>query len=469
MAFLIAFTSVVVVSLVSSAPVENNATVVPDNGEDTASTEATSDLPEVTTAADLPEVPMFRIDNRSDKEKFLEAVRSARKLWNGDYMYQRDIRITRAQLAQIYGVDTSKDETFYAWPNATVPFSIGKKVHDFAREIRDAMRQWEQETCVRFVEMTENTGDTDHVRFVQSRWAYSYLGKQGGAQKLGIPSKFFPDTRYVHLLGHTLGLRHTHADSDRDTLYHVAWDTVPERYRYNFDHESPSYGSRTKIAPLESEFEFDWSSVMADESESVEGDVDFMLQDRRAVYPSDPFYLYRTTSTERASFLEYKKINQLYNCNERCPNVNNSRCQHGGYLGPKCNCVCPPGAVGDRCEHRTTNAKTDICGEVIQENNTVHFASRPSSYHCTWWIRAPQGGQVSVTFTDFSADNSTHSVGSCDLYFELRNRDLYKGERYCWYELPQDEPLFAKKDFLIDYFGSKDANFNFTLTATVYA
>lgn len=470
MAFLIAFTSVVVVSLVSSAPVENNATVVPDNGEDTASTTAASDLPEVTTATDVPEVPMFRIDNRSDKEKFLEAVRSARKLWNGDYMYQRDIRITRAQLAQIYGVDTSKDETFYAWPNATVPFSIGKKVHDFAREIRDAMRQWEQETCVRFVEMTENTGDTDHVRFVQSRWAYSYLGKQGGAQKLGIPSKFFPDTRYVHLLGHTLGLRHTHADSDRDTLYRVAWDTVPERYRYNFDHESPSYGSRTKIAPLESEFEFDWSSVMADESESVEGDVDFMLQDRRAVYPSDPFYLYRTTSTERASFLEYKKINQLYNCNERCPNVNNSRCQHGGYLGPKCNCVCPPGAVGDRCEHRTTNAKTDICGEVIQENKAVHFASRPSSYHCTWWIRAPQGGHVSVTFTDFSADNSTHSVGSCDLYFELRNRDLYKGERYCWYELPLDEPLFAKeKDFLVDYFGSKDANFNFTLTATVYA
>ncbi|KAL1426140.1 hypothetical protein MTO96_018518 [Rhipicephalus appendiculatus] len=363
------------------------------------------------------------------KTIFLEAVRSARKLWNGDYMYQRDIRITRAQLAQIYGVDTSKDETSYAWPNATVPFSFGRKVHGFAREIRDAMRQWEQETCVRFVEKTKNTGNTDHVRFVQSRWAYSYLGKQGGAQKLGIPSKFFPDTRYVHLLGHALGLRHTHANSDRDTLYHVAWDTVPERYRYNFDHESPAYGPRTKIAPLESEFEFDWSSVMADEN-------------RRAVYPSDPFYLYRTTSTERASFLEYKKINQLYNCSERCANV------------------------GDHCEHRTTNAKKDICGEVLQENKTLHYVSQPSSYHCTWRLR---GGQVSVTFTDFSADNSTHSVGSCDLYFELRNHDLYKGEKYCWYELPLDEPLFAKeKDFLVDYFGSKDANFNFTLTATVY-
>uniref|UniRef100_A0A131YK19 Metalloendopeptidase n=1 Tax=Rhipicephalus appendiculatus TaxID=34631 RepID=A0A131YK19_RHIAP len=470
MAFLVAFTSVVVVSLVTSAPVENNGTVVPDSGEDTSNSPATSDVPEVTTATEVPDVTIFRTDKRSDKEKFLEAVRSARKLWNGDYMYQRDIRITRAQLAQIYGVDTSKDETSYAWPNATVPFSFGRKVHGFAREIRDAMRQWEQETCVRFVEKTKNTGNTDHVRFVQSRWAYSYLGKQGGAQKLGIPSKFFPDTRYVHLLGHALGLRHTHANSDRDTLYHVAWDTVPERYRYNFDHESPAYGPRTKIAPLESEFEFDWSSVMADESESVEGDVDFTPRDRRAVYPSDPFYLYRTTSTERASFLEYKKINQLYNCSERCANVNSSRCQHGGYLGPKCNCVCPPGTVGDHCEHRTTNAKKDICGEVLQENKTLHYVSQPSSYHCTWWIRAPRGGQVSVTFTDFSADNSTHSVGSCDLYFELRNHDLYKGEKYCWYELPLDEPLFAKeKDFLVDYFGSKDANFNFTLTATVYA
>lgn len=469
MAFLIAFSSVVVVSFVTSAPVKNNATV-PHSGGDAENTIARSHVTEVTTDTEVPEVTIFKTDKRSDREKFFEAVRSARKLWNGDYMYQRDIRITRPQLAQIYGVDTSKDETYYAWPNATVPFSFGRKVLDFARDIRDAMRHWERETCVRFVETTENTGDTDQVRFVQSRWAYSYLGKQGGAQKFGIPSKFFPDTRYVHLLGHTLGLRHTHADSDRDTLYHVAWDTVPERYRYNFDQESPAYGPRTKIDPLESEFEFDWSSVMADESESVEGGVDFMLQDRRAVYPSDPFYLYRTTSTERASFLEYKKVNQLYKCNERCPNVKSSRCQHGGYLGPKCNCVCPPGTVGDHCEHRTTNAKKDICGEVLQDNKTLHFVSEPSSYHCTWWIRAPPGGHVSVTFADLSADNSTHSVGSCDLYFEIRNRDLYKGERYCWYELPLDEPLFAKeKDFLVDYFGSKNANFNFTLTATVYA
>lgn len=460
MTFLITLTSLLVASLVSSAPVENNATDVPDTDEDAVNTTAASDAPEIT---------IFRTDSRSDKAKFLEAVRSARKLWNGDYMYQRDIRITKAQLAHIYGVDTSKDETYYAWPNATVPYTIGRKVRGFEREIRDAMRQWEQETCVRFVEMAENNGNTDHVHFVQSRWAYSYLGKQGGRQKIGIPSKYFPDTRYVHLLGHALGLRHTHADSDRDTLYHVAWDKVPERYRYNFDHESPAYGSRTKVAPLESEFEFDWSSVMADESESVEDDVDFMLQDRRVIYPSDPFYLYRTTSTEHASFLEYKKVNQLYKCNEGCPNVDSSRCQHGGYLGPKCNCVCPPGAVGDRCEHMTINAKTDICGEVLQENKTIHFVSTPSSYHCTWWIRAPQGEQASVTFSDLSADNSTHSVGSCDLYFQLRNRDLYNGERYCWYELPLDEPLLAKqKDLLVDYFGSKDANFNFTLTATVH-
>ncbi|KAH6928777.1 hypothetical protein HPB50_019498 [Hyalomma asiaticum] len=422
---------------------QTSATDLPDTDEDAVNTTAASDAPEIT---------IFRTDSRSDKAKFLEAVRSARKLWNGDYMYQRDIRITKAQLAHIYGVDTSKDETHYAWPNATVPYTIGRKVRGFEREILDAMRQWEQETCVHFVEMTENNGNTDHIHFVQSRCATFTSSVMHSVYGTRMPTV------------------------NRDTLYHVAWDKVPERYRYNFDHESPSYGSRTKVAALESEFEFDWSSVMADESESVEDDVDFMLQDRRVIYPSDPFYLYRTTSTEHASFLEYKKVNQLYKCNGTCRRhtchviiLRASRCQHGGYLGPKCNCVCPPGAVGDRCEHMTINAKTDICGEVLQENKTIHFVSRPSSYHCTWWIRAPQGEQASVTFTDLSADNSTHSVGSCDLYFQLRNRDLYNGERYCWYELPLDEPLLAKqKDLLVDYFGSKDANFNFTLTATVH-
>nr|XP_054922082.1 zinc metalloproteinase nas-25-like isoform X2 [Dermacentor andersoni] len=402
MEFLITFAFVVVISLASSAPVGNNVTEFLDSAEDAANSTAANNVPEIT---------IFRIDKRSDKEKFLEAIRSARKLWNGDYMYQRDIRITRAQLEHIYGVDTTKDETFYAWPNATVPFVIGRKVRGFAREIRDAMRQWEQETCVRFIEITQEAGNIDHVRFVQSRWAYSYLGKQGGSQKVGIPSIYFPDTHYAHLLGHAIGLRHTHADSSRDTFYFVAWDSVPNRYRYNFDHESPAYGSRTKISALESEFEFDWSSVMADESESVEGDVDFMLQDRRVVYPADPFYLYRTTSTERASFLEYKKVNQLYKCNERCPNANSSRCQHGGYVGPKCSCVCPPGAVGDHCEHRTTNAKAGICGEVLQENKTVHFVSRPSSYHCTWWIRTtPPTASALVTCTS-SSETATSTKG----------------------------------------------------------
>ncbi|XP_077487475.1 zinc metalloproteinase nas-27-like [Amblyomma americanum] len=457
MALAVTFAATLVFSFVSSGFTQENFTDVWN---------ATDDATNNTAVREQPEITIFRIDNRTDKERFLEASRNARKLWNRDYRYQRDIRITKAQLAHIYGVDKTKDETSYVWPDAKVPFSIGRKVLAFAQEIRDAMRQWEDQTCVRFVEDDKNS---DHVRFVQSRWAYSYLGRQGGLQKIGIPSVFFPDTHYAHLIGHTLGLRHTHAESNRDTLYHVAWDSVPERYRYNFDQESPAYGPRSWIAAPEFEYGFDWSSVMADESESVDGDVDFMLQDRRVVYPTDPFYLYRTATTEHPSFFEYKKVNQLYRCNERCPNVSVSRCMHGGYLGPQCDCVCPPGTVGDHCEHRVIATKNSICGGVVLKNKTINFVSVPSAYHCTWWIRAPQGHRVSVTFGDFSADNSTHSVGSCDLYFELRSHDLYKGDRYCWYELPLDMPLYAEgKDFLVDYFGSKDANFNFTLTATMF-
>lgn len=460
MALVVTLAATVLFSLVASGFAEDNFTEIWN-----ATVDSTND----TAIQEQPEITIFSIDNRSDKEKFLQAIRNARKLWNGDYIYQRDIRITRAQLAHIYGVDISKDETSYVWPDATVPFSIGKKVLAFAQEIRDAMRQWEEQTCVRFVELSQEAKNVDHVRFVQSRWAYSYLGRQGGVQKVGIPSAFFPDTRYGHLIGHSLGLRHTYAEGNRDALYHVAWDSVPERYRYNFDHESPAYGPRSRIAARESEHGFDWNSVMADESESADGDVHSMLEDRRVVYPTDPFYLYRTASTERASFFEYKKVNQLYRCNDRCPNVSISRCMHGGYLGTQCDCVCPPGTVGDHCEHRVLAAKNGICGEVVLENKTINFVSAPSAYHCTWWIRAPQGHRVSVAFADFSADNSTHSVGNCDLYFELRSRDLYRGERYCWYELPLDMPLYAKgKDFLVDYFGSRDANFNFTLTAMVY-
>lgn len=458
MALVVTLAATVVLSLVSSGLTQDNVTVVPN-------VNSTND----TAVQEQPEITIFSIDNRSDKEKFLQAIRNARKLWNGDYAYQRDIRITKAQLAHIYGVDISKDETSYVWPNATVPFSIGRKVLPYAQDIRDAMRQWEEHTCVRFVEMSQQAKNADHVRFVQSRSAYSYLGRQGGLQKVGISSAFFPDTRYAHLVGHTLGLRHTHAESNREAVYHVAWDSVPERYRYNFDHESPAYGPRSRIASTESEYGFDWSSVMADDSVSVDGDVDFMLQDSQVVYPTDPFYLYRTASTEHASFLEYKKVNQLYRCNERCPNLTISSCMNGGYLGPQCDCVCPPETVGDHCEHRVFAAKNGICGGVVPGNKTINFVSAPSAYHCTWWIRAPRGHRVSVTLANFSADNSIHNVGNCDLYFVLRSHDLYKGERHCWYELPLNMPLYAKgNDFLVDYFGSKDAIFNFTLTATVY-
>lgn len=447
--------------------------IIPASISENNFTDVSYDFDDVTNSTEEPpEITIFQADKRSDKEKFSEAIKSARKKWNGDYAYQRDIRISKAQLAHLYGVDRTKDETSYTWPNATVPFFVGRKVINYAKDIKDAMRQWEKRTCVRFVELKQKpNATTDHVRFVQSYWAYSYLGKQGGVQKVGIPSIYFPHTHYVHLLGHTLGLRHTHAAGDRDALYHVAWNSVPERYRYNFDRESPAYGPTTKIDALESEFGFDWSSVMADESEAVENAVDHMEEDRRVLYPADPFYLYRTTATEHASFLEYKRVNQLYNCSGGCPNANARRCQHGGYLGPRCSCDCPPGTVGDQCEHRATTAMTDICGEVVQTNKTINVFSGPSAEHCTWWIRAPEEkARASVTFTGFSVDNTTHGVGSCELYFELRTRDLYKGERYCWYEVPLDVPLYARgKDFLIDYFGPKDASFNFTLKATVDA
>uniref|UniRef100_V5GPZ9 Metalloendopeptidase n=2 Tax=Ixodes ricinus TaxID=34613 RepID=V5GPZ9_IXORI len=447
----------------------DNAPTAPTNISPTVpALEMTTEESEGSFEEEAIEKLEFKIDSRSDERKFTSMMKNIHRLANGDYLYQRDIRIGEKQLRQLYGVDESGDERSYLWPNASIPYKIGRKVTQFADQIRSAMKQWEKSTCVRFHELRKAAHTSDYVNFVRAHWAYSYLGKQGGRQRIGVPSTYFPDTHYAHLLGHAMGLRHTQAAADRDVNFLVARHSVPSRYRYNYDSEGESYASRTRLLGLESESGFDWNSAMdyLAQDPGAAGYVE--AEDDKVLYPMDPFYLHQTLHTEEPGFIDIKKLNMLYRCNERCSNLKSTRCFHGGYLGPSCTCVCPADAIGDHCEHKTATKK-GMCGEVITENATVHFtASEHGSSHCTWWIRGPEGSRTGLTFTSISVDNARHGPGSCDLQFELRSHDMYKGERLCWYEISKATAVYARgHDFLIDYFGPVDANFNFTLAAFI--
>ncbi|MER8569003.1 M12 family metallopeptidase [Mesorhizobium sp. M0924] len=139
------------------------------------------------------------------------------------------------------------------WPNSTVPYALSDTFLDRENALA-AVAEYQQKTNVRFIERTPQNASNypDYVLFVDSGACYSWVGVQGGEQKLGIGSLCDLGS-VLHEIGHTLGMYHEQSRPDRDNYVKLNLENVAPGATRDFNIVQSSVNQRRP---------YDYESIM---------------------------------------------------------------------------------------------------------------------------------------------------------------------------------------------------------------
>lgn len=144
-------------------------------------------------------------------------------------------------------------ERDHRWRDATMCFQVDQTAHRFASMVRDAMAHISAATGFTFRDCAggacRNDAQCSHdyvnVQATPSS-CYSYIGRIGGPQPLGVSAQCGRGN-VLHVLLHAIGLHHTIDRPDRDEHVRIAWECVPEAKRTNFVIEDIQRSARAAI------------------------------------------------------------------------------------------------------------------------------------------------------------------------------------------------------------------------------
>ncbi|CAH1233802.1 TLL1 [Branchiostoma lanceolatum] len=141
------------------------------------------------------------------------------------------------------------------WPKGIIPYTIDCSLQNIPAAltaIKTAMRQWEERTCIRFV---QRTTEEDYVDFYRSKYCQCPVGRVGGRQRLSVGNGCEFTHVMIHEIGHAIGFWHEQSRPDRDNWVEVLWDNIEPGLDVAFD----KYG-KAEIDSLG--VDYDYGSIM---------------------------------------------------------------------------------------------------------------------------------------------------------------------------------------------------------------
>ncbi|XP_057330854.1 protein tolkin-like [Microplitis mediator] len=302
-------------------------------------------------------------DNVNDKEKLFEV----HELFN---------RTRRT-------VVTTKKE--HLWNGAIIPYVIEDIFTGLQhRLIKQAMRIWEESTCITFVERIPNI-HSKYITITKLNCGCCFLLKpsvrNGGFLSLINSCDKLPIV--LHELGHVIGFEHEHNRPDRDDYLEIINENIMKGYEDEFKKQSPhevetfnqTYDYHSVMHYPSDSFSISWPFETLIPKQGMQNEVQFM------------------GAQIKLSEGDIATTNLLYNC-------------------PKC---------GETFYKPT--------GSFYFSMNSTRLLMKPT--HCEWRIRAAQGERVELVITSLSI----YETPKCAVdYLEIRNGYSYNNSvlaRYC--------------------------------------
>ena len=121
------------------------------------------------------------------------------------------------------------------WSGGIVPFTYNSSLSDEVRiKIRKAMDEYENSTCLRFI---ERTNQNDYIYFTdakESTCSSNSIGRKGGQQIINLSSGCQYHRIILHEIGHALGFWHEHTRPDRDSYVVIFEENIESGKEHNF-------------------------------------------------------------------------------------------------------------------------------------------------------------------------------------------------------------------------------------------
>ncbi|CAK9294758.1 unnamed protein product [Gordionus sp. m RMFG-2023] len=399
---------------------------------------------------------------------YLKHVQNFKGIFEGDIMIDREQYSFfdppkfkyRTKRNAITG---SMDE--FMWTSNIINYKIGDSIgSDIDTQIlRLALEAWTDYTCLEF----RLTKSSDHyIQFEDTNddTCRSYIGRVGGQQKVYLDFPKCANTGdIIKVVGHALGLLHTHTRTDRDNhLYLHIFNADPQYYEaFSIDR-----GNLMNIP-------YDYGSLMHIPQ--------YMFQKKFTKEPtilsSNIYYQTTMGSSHKVSFYDSMSINNLY-CKSSCP-ANDTVCLNSGYPSPKnCKrCLCPTGLTGNKCD------KPDTGTVECPENVGLHYLNQsfrhieisspnhPQHYtlnqECIWLIKADcensTNGRLKFMFVKSAPLQLPLSKGgACAHWIEIKySKDLgLTGARICS-SINVPDAIYSEEDTLLLIFDSSSEISNY--------
>ncbi|XP_066581573.1 protein tolkin [Prorops nasuta] len=123
------------------------------------------------------------------------------------------------------------------WDHGVIPYEIDGNFSGAHKALfKQAMRHWENFTCVKFVER-DSRDHPNYILFTERPCGCcSFVGKRGnGPQAISIGKNCDKFGIVVHELGHVVGFWHEHTRPDRDRHVQIIRDNIMSGQEYNFN------------------------------------------------------------------------------------------------------------------------------------------------------------------------------------------------------------------------------------------